>query len=226
MTQINPEIIDTAKKAASRLARENSYCEADDIEQFILLKYWESRDRFAGYEPAALYSIFRNIGVEHCKAERLHYTYNTAEWIYTPREIRNVLKHAYYCEDGREVIPNRKDDLIRVANDPKSVALTIWDIDEAIGGLTDTHQAAIEGAYLHGRTPAHGSAEQKRLQRAIDRLTERLNSKVDMKGKERAQAQNKARGVSSHSAAGMAESAYDGRGEGFVNHAINNMTSP
>ncbi|MFE7313789.1 hypothetical protein ACFU7T_11875 [Streptomyces sp. NPDC057555] len=193
MTPINPEIIDTAKKAATRLARENSYCEADDIEQFILLRYWESRDRFTGYAPEALYSIFRNIGLEHCKAERLHYTYNTAEWIYTPREIRNILKHAYYCEDGRELIPNRKDDLIRVTNDPKSVAVAIWDIDEAMAGLSEEHHASIERAYLHGDKPKHGSAEQKRLQRAIDRLTERLNTKVDIKGKERAQTRNQMR---------------------------------
>lgn len=195
MTGINPDIIDAARRAAIKLARENPYCEADDIEQFILLKYWESRDRFTTYEPAALYSIFRNIGLEHCKAERLHYTYNTAEWIYTPREVRNILEHAYYNEESREVIPNRADDLIRVAHDPRSVAISIWDIDEAFHSLSDTYQAAIEHAYLHGQKPTHGSAGQKRLQRAIERLTERLNTKVDIRGKERAQEQNKARGV-------------------------------
>ncbi|MEF3112443.1 hypothetical protein [Streptomyces chrestomyceticus] len=185
---INPEIIDSANKAAAKLARENPYCEADDISQFILLKYWESRSRFNGYEPAALYTIFRSIGLEHCKAERLHYTYQTAEWIYTPREVRTILKHAYYNEDGREVIPNRKDDLIRVAGDPRSIALSIWDIDEAFGALSEDHQAAIEQAYLHGNPPEHGSAGQKRLQRAIDRLTERLNTKSAVKAHARDEA--------------------------------------
>ncbi|MCZ4097330.1 MULTISPECIES: hypothetical protein [unclassified Streptomyces] len=208
MSYIDPNIIETARKAAVKLARENSYCEADDIEQFILVTYWESRGRFAEYAPESLYSVFRNIGLEHCKAERLHHTYNTAQWIYTPREIRNILKHAYYTEEGREVMPNRKDDLIKVANDRNSVALSIWDIDECFHELTASHQSAIERAYLHNVIPEHGSADQKRLQRAIDRLTERLNTKVDIDGKERSQVRNRIRGVSASTAIGGTNSSY------------------
>ncbi|GAA2917093.1 hypothetical protein GCM10020221_11510 [Streptomyces thioluteus] len=185
MTHVSPDIIDTARRAARRLARENPYTEADDIQQFILLKYWEAQDRFHSYDPAALYNVFRGIGLEHCKAERLHYTYQTAAWIYTPREVRKILEHAYYNEDQREVMPGR-DDLLRVAADPRSVAISIWDIDEAFNGLSDDYQAAIERAYLHGDRPTHGSADQKRLQRAIERLTERLNTKIDMRRKKEA----------------------------------------
>ncbi|GAA0579163.1 hypothetical protein [Streptomyces crystallinus] len=209
MTQINPEIINTARKAATRLARENSYCEADDIEQYILLKYWESRKRFEAYEPRALYTVFQSIGVEHCKAERLHYTYNTAEWIYTPKEVRNVLQHAYYCEEARELIPNRKEDLLRVLHDPSSIALSIWDIDEAMSRLSDVHQAAIERAFLHEEKPLHGSAEQKQLQRAIDRLTERLNSKTDQRGRERAAHGSTGR-MGSAAASAAADATYHG----------------
>ncbi|AYV29664.1 hypothetical protein ACFWNE_06560 [Streptomyces goshikiensis] len=216
MTDINPEIIDTAKKAAIRLARENSYCDADDIAQSILLKYWEAKTRFDGYEPAALYTIFRGIGLEYCKAERLHYTYVTAEWIYTPKEVRNVLQHAYYREEAREIIPNRKDDLMRVANDPTSIALSIWDIDEAMGGLSDTHQAAIERAFLHEVKPPHGSADAKSLQRAIDRLTERLNSKTDIRGRERAGVQNKGRSRTASSA----EASYQGAAGGSIAYVM------
>ncbi|MFD9569710.1 hypothetical protein ACFWBI_07680 [Streptomyces sp. NPDC059982] len=199
MTDINPAVIDAAKKAAVRLARENSYCDADDISQSILLKYWEARNRFDSYEPAALYTIFRGIGLEYCKAERLHYTYATAEWIYTPKEVRAVLQHAYYREEAREIMPNRRDDLMRVADDPTSIALSIWDIDEAMSGLSDDYQAAIERAFLHEVKPAHGSGDAKTLQRAIDRLTERLNTRVDIRGKVRANAQNKGRGSTSDS---------------------------
>ncbi|MFI6049031.1 hypothetical protein ACIBCO_02955 [Streptomyces violascens] len=213
MTQIiNPEIIDTARKAAKRLSRENSYCEADDIEQYILLKYWESRARFDTYEPRALYTVFQNIGVEYCKAERLHYTYNTAEWIYTPKEVRNVLQHAYYREEARELIPNRKDDLFRVANDPSSIALSIWDIDEAMSGLSDAHQGAIERAFLLEEKPPHGSADQKQLQRAIDRLAERLNSKTDRRGRERAAANGSAGRMGSADATAAVEATYHGSG--------------
>ncbi|MFE9120850.1 hypothetical protein [Streptomyces sp. NPDC007172] len=210
MTQLNPEIINTARKAAKRLARENAYCEADDIEQYILLKYWESRKRFESYEPRALYTVFQSIGTEHCKAERLHYTYNTAEWIYTPKEVRNVLQHAYYREEARELIPNRKDDLLRVLHDPSSIALSIWDIDEALSRLSDVHQAAIERAFLHEEKPLHGSAEHKQLQRAIDRLTERLNSKTDQRGRERAAANGSAGRMGSAAANASAEAAYHG----------------
>ncbi|MFJ8384711.1 hypothetical protein ACIQ9Q_09390 [Streptomyces sp. NPDC094438] len=220
MTQINPEIINTARKAAVRLARENSYCEADDIEQYILLKYWESRKRFGTYEPRALYTVFQSIGVEHCKAERLHYTYNTAEWIYTPKEVRNVLQHAYYREEARELIPNRKDDLLRVAGDPGSIALSIWDIDEAMNALSDAHQAAIERAFLHEEKPLHGSANHKQLQRAIDRLTERLNSKTDQRGRERAVAQRMAGRSGSSAALAAPDATYHGAGEVAVPYVI------
>ncbi|MFD9792315.1 hypothetical protein ACFWXK_15345 [Streptomyces sp. NPDC059070] len=219
MTQINPEIISTARKAAKRLARENSYCEADDIEQYILLKYWESRKRFDAYEPRALFAIFQGIGVEHCKAERLHYTYNTAEWIYTPKEVRNVLQHAYYREEARELIPNRKDDLLRVLHDSSSIALSIWDIDEAMNGLSDAHQAAIERAFLHEEKPVHGSAEHKQLQRAIDRLTERLNSKTDQRGRERA-AHGSAGRMGSAAANAAADSTYHGTAGASMSYVI------
>ncbi|MFI6685346.1 hypothetical protein [Streptomyces sp. NPDC050485] len=220
MTQINPEIINTSRRVASKLQRENPYCEADDISQFILLKYWESRHRFDSYEPAVLYTIFRGIGVEHCKAERLHYTYNTAEWIYTPKEVRNVLQHAYYREEARELIPNRKDDLLRVAGDPGSVALSIWDIDEAMSSLSDAHQAAIERAFLHEEKPPHGSAEHKQLQRAIDRLTERLNSKTDQRGRERAAAQGNAGRMGSAAATAVADTTYYGAGGASMAYVI------
>ncbi|GGP72222.1 hypothetical protein [Streptomyces melanogenes] len=220
MTQINPEIINTARKAAAKLHRENSYCEADDIEQYILLKYWECKTRFDSYEPRALYTVFQGIGVEHCKAERLHYTYNTAAWIYTPKEVRNVLQHAYYREEAREIIPNRKDDLMRVANDPTSIALSIWDIDEAMGRLSDAHQAAIERAFLHEEKPSHGSAEHKQLQRAIDRLTERLNSKTDQRGRERAAAQGNAGRMGSAAATAAADTTYHGTGGASMAYVI------
>ncbi|MFE7113917.1 hypothetical protein ACFU99_00610 [Streptomyces sp. NPDC057654] len=189
--------METVIKAARRLSRENGYAEFDDIKQYMLLRYCENRARFASYEPGALYAVFRKIGVEHCKNERLHYSYSTAEWIYTPKEVRNVLRHAYYREECREVMPSGKDDLIKVANDPNSIALSIWDIDEAIGSLSEEHQSAIERAYLHEETPAHGSADQRCLNRAIDRLTERLNTKSDIKQKEQHEARKYARAGSS-----------------------------
>ncbi|QLE71089.1 hypothetical protein FGW37_05260 [Streptomyces rectiverticillatus] len=164
---------EAAKVAAARLHRiHRAYTEPDDIEQEILLRLASEKPDLTNYGRSGLINIFIRMGNRYCKAERRRYAYHAAEFLYSTDDVRKILTHAYYTEQARNAMPAREDahhDDI----DNKSIAVAIWDIDEAMGSLSDGQRSVIEKTYLLGHDLT--SAERVKLSRAVQALADTLN---------------------------------------------------
>lgn len=169
LTQLLPLI----EALARSTARSYPGVEADDIYQEVCLFVLQhGQDLDVENESGCRYILSRaaNIYADGERAAQLH---NTSQYNYRPQDVRRILETA--LDDDRENWPNT-----HVPDDAKSIkgsaALEVTlDIRQALGELAHADYSAIRARYSLGLVPEAGSAERKRLDRAIDRLTEQLN---------------------------------------------------
>ena len=162
------------KRAAGTVARRWPGIERDDIEQEIwvhLLPKFGTLTRDDDY----LFTAAARAGNEYAAKERDHYTRQTAQWIYTPDEVRALFKEAYFDPAYWEEAPQKEKANKLFAG---GVVVALWDMKQAFEGLPGQYQEVITRCYRDEPGTAHDDATSKRLRRAVDRATELLNGRV------------------------------------------------
>lgn len=149
----------------------------DDIEQEMMLALVERWHNLSKHEDARKVSLglAKKAGTQYCAGERHYYQMQTAEWIYTPSEVRALLAE-FYTADAWEDAP-RKPEGSNQTLWGDGVSVPLMDVRDAIESLPEQAQAAILDAYSGGVSPST-SAEKMRLSRAVDAITAILNRQV------------------------------------------------
>lgn len=151
---------DTIKKAARKEHKGSMTFEPEDLEQeawLSLLGNWEhcdSQGRGYVYEAAAL-SMRR-----YAAKERLAYEHFSGKFIYTPEVVRAQLELGAWSDDPEG------DWAIRI------------DVREAWDSLGDRERDLVYRHYHDGEDIERGSSDRRAMERAVDKMTNTLNSGV------------------------------------------------
>jgi hypothetical protein len=89
-----PTVMREAPAVARRIARDYPGIESADIEQEIFAHAAEKMDTLARTTKNVygLRKVLGNAGTAYASKERLTYVYYSAEWVYTPREVRSLFE--------------------------------------------------------------------------------------------------------------------------------------
>jgi hypothetical protein len=162
------------QRAAYTVARKWPGIDREDIEQEIwvfLLPKFDKMPRDDDY----LFKSAARAGHDYAANERDHYTRQTAQWIYTPNEVRALFRDAYFDPACWEEAPQKEKANRLFAG---GVVVALWDMQEAFKGLPGAYQDVIVRCYRDQPGVKRDEATRKRLNRAVDRATELLNSHV------------------------------------------------
>jgi hypothetical protein len=113
--------------------------------------------------------VGRKAGIAYCSGERYFYQAQTAEWIYTPKEIRKMLAEHYFNTLSWQDAPKRRDPDQRLEGDGISIAL--MDMDNAVNALSEKDQALICRVFDAGER----IKDTKAVTRVVDKITTFLN---------------------------------------------------
>jgi hypothetical protein len=102
----------------------------------------------------------------------------TGTWLYTPKEVRDLLEHAYWDESIRETdVPSGPDTKTEMLV-WESVCVALWDIDAAFASLSAVDRFRLEKRFKDGEEYPTDAAK-KATNRAVDTLTMRLNERMN-----------------------------------------------
>lgn len=131
----------------------------DDLIQ-DLWQFWLSRTELQEYPENTQKSILRRHARSIIAKERTDYAYFTGAYLYTPTTVRWLLQEAVW------VAPFASPDIEgRI------------DVQKAMRSLSAKDQAVLEAAYAFNMYPNLSKTQQKRVQRAVDKLAAILNSR-------------------------------------------------
>lgn len=179
ISDIEPDL----NRIADSLAIQWPGIDSDDIRQEMVAKVLEdmaSLNRHKDGEKIAI-GLAKKRGIQYCSTERQYWQNQTAEWIYTPREVRALLAE-FFLADAWEDAPKRPENGQTITGDGISVAL--MDIRSAYHAISEGDQATILTAFRAGEKPAD-DAERKRRNRAVDRVTAYLNRRMSARESDR-----------------------------------------
>jgi hypothetical protein len=162
------------KQAAGQLARRWPGIDRDDIEQEIwvsLLPDFEKLPADADYIGRCAYRA----GQTYASNERYFYTLKTAQWVYTPNEVRALFRDAFFDPACWEEMPTRESANTLAAG---GVVVALWDLKRVYADLPDQYREVIAQCYRDRPGVARDDATKKRLQRAVDRATRLLNQRM------------------------------------------------
>jgi hypothetical protein len=172
-------VSEIVKRAAATVARKWPGIDRDDIEQEIwvkILPVWSKLVRDDDY----VFKVACRAGNRHAADERYYYTHMSAEWVYTPAEVRGLFREAFFDPGAWEQMPSEE-----TSNTLRSggVVVSLWDLREVWNELSDAQRAVVEHAYRDaGDGPRLDPAGRKALQRAIDTATRMLNGRMATRG--------------------------------------------
>jgi hypothetical protein len=175
------EMIPRAERIAKEIAREWPGIEADDIQQEILLHVLEPENNFESneYDEQTLTAVLRTIGTRYANGERYAYTFNSAQYVYTPAEVRALLEEAFFDPACWEDAPRKEvDHRLNVAGGGVSVAL--MDLREAFYKLGPSIQDTIRKRYATAEELS--ATERMRITRGVEAMTRSLNRFVADRG--------------------------------------------
>ncbi|QFG25468.1 sigma-70 family RNA polymerase sigma factor [Actinomadura sp. WMMB 499] len=171
------ELVQMAKRAGYRVAREYPGIEAEDIAYEALTRLYERAERLKAATADYLYRVLEGEGVKYAAKERYDYILFSSQYVYTPREVRAVLEHVYYDPTARDV-PTQKDDWLSAEIGKGTVGISLVDVDVAMEKIKPEYRKVLERRFLHGDTVT----DTKAVTRAVDSLTQVVNRLVYRKG--------------------------------------------
>lgn len=172
-----------APHVARQIGREYPGIDPEDIEQEIYLHCAENARIVANYADTALEKVMQTAGRKYANRERYAFIHTSAEWIYTPREVRALFEEAFFNRDMWQNMP-QKDDGVSIT--AKNVVVSLWDISNAFDSLNTAEKAALVKRYNYGMEFSDDT-ERKACNRAIDKVTQKINGRMALKTKEHTQ---------------------------------------
>jgi hypothetical protein len=170
------------KRAASTVARKWPGIERDDIEQEMWVKILPQWSRIPR-DPDYVFKAACMVGNSYANRERYYYTHQSAEWVYTPAEVRGLFKEAFFDPAAWELMPSEEtSNTLRAGG----VVVSLWDLRNVWDELSDSHRDLITRVYRDGNDgEAQDGAARKQLTRAIDAATQLLNGRMSQRTAER-----------------------------------------
>jgi hypothetical protein len=175
-------VSEIVKRAAATVARKWPGIDRDDIEQEMwvkILPLWGKLVRDDDY----VFKVACRAGNGYAADERYYYTHMSAEWVYTPAEVRGLFREAFFDPGAWEQMPSEE-----TSNTLRSggVVVSLWDLREVWNELPDTQRDVIGRVYRDGNDgDPQDAATRKALQRAIDAATRILNGRMATRGADR-----------------------------------------
>ena len=180
-----PALNEMAQNVGRNVARQWPGVDAQDCAQEALTRLLESPtflDRHLD-NTELLKSFMRRVATKYASGERYEYTLRTAQYLYTPREVRGLLEHAYWDDSIRETSvpagPETKTQMLVWEN----VCLAVWDLDAAMERLSPDDYWRLERRFKQGEEFPTDAAR-KAVDRAVDKLTMHLNERVNRADRE------------------------------------------
>jgi hypothetical protein len=166
-------IMDHARQAAGKVARNYPGIDSEDIEQSIYTKFLEKETSLAraNYGAGALYNLFVKWGTEYANDERVSSMHFSSQYHYTAKEIRTLCGEALFDREAfMRRVDNRDEEF---ALDPEEIIARALDLQAAFEYLPDAHKAVLHKRFVLNE-PLNGT-ERKEMTRAIDRLAITVN---------------------------------------------------
>lgn len=169
------------QRVADSLADEWPGIAAEDIAGAInefLVKRWADitgRDLSEEQLKAVVYGFAKREGKAYCTAERYAFQSLSAEWIYTPKEVRTVLTEYFFHTGGDWVEPVKRPNRDEYL-ESDSVSIPVMDMKAAFESLSKKDAELIVRHY--GYAESLNATDRKRLQRAVETITKFLNRGV------------------------------------------------
>lgn len=166
-------------RLSRKIARDFPVLEAQDVAQEMRLVIARDADDIAA-EPEAdwpkivTYRAAR-IGNTYAMTERQYFQHNTAEWVYTPAEVREILSEHMFHGDSYLDAPKRPEGSNQTLTGD-GMSIPLMDARTAFDGLSERDQSLILRRYSVGESL--DSAARKGVERAVDRMTARMNGDV------------------------------------------------
>lgn len=171
------EVVQMANRAGRRVAREYPGIEAEDIAEEALTRLYERAERLRSATADHLYSVLEGEGVKYAAKERYDFILYSSQYVYTPKEVRAILEHAYYDPTARDV-PTEKDDWLSADIGKGTVGVSLMDIDVAMDRIKPRERKLLKRRFYLGEE----ITDTKAVTRAVDSLTRVVNRLVYQKG--------------------------------------------
>lgn len=162
------------KQTAGQLARAWPGIERDDIEQEIWVRLLPDFEKLPS-DPDYIGKCAFTAGRQYASGERYYYTLKTAEWVYTPNEVRGLFKEAFFDPTQWLEMPS-KETANRLS--AGGVVVALWDLKGAFEALSGADQEVITKSYRDQPGMGQDDATKRRLRRAIDKATRFLNQRL------------------------------------------------
>lgn len=168
-------------RVSTRLSYDWPGITADDIAQEICLyiaENWDSIVRNCEDETQVkrfVRTLSERKGTAFCASERYVFQHYSAEWIYTPKEIRRILPDFF---DGFAFLdaPKRPEGG-RQTLEGDGLSIAAMDVRAAYEQLNEQEQVYLARAY-RDHEPQKTSRDKMRVSRAVDRMVAILNRGV------------------------------------------------
>jgi DNA-directed RNA polymerase specialized sigma24 family protein len=183
------ELRDACIHVASRVARDFSAIEADDLAQELFLEAWRAGDRIENRD-SWLYKVANALAID--LHEKLMKYKGYSQYEYTPNMVRQVLEYSFVYQNWEHLpLPDSarsaprtarafwdekvQADVYQSVNDPTDSRDVAADVQSALDMLSESDRVALIKRYKFGLRPSAG-AETTKLYRAVKNLTKKLNS--------------------------------------------------
>jgi hypothetical protein len=170
------KVLEKAKRIGWQISKNYPGVEAEDITGEILEHLVSVAGRLTSTEDDYLDRVMRRAGASYAAKERYEYIVRTSQYVYTPREVRALLRDAYYIPEMWKV-PTAKDEHLSAAVSGDTVIVSLLDVEIALTKVTARQREVIHRAFYFRNELS--DAERKQLQRAIDAVTKQLNLHIN-----------------------------------------------
>jgi DNA-directed RNA polymerase specialized sigma24 family protein len=169
------KVMKMATRVGRQIAHGYSGIDAEDITGAILVHIAEKAPKMKSDDEDYVYRAMRMAGLRYAARERYAYIINSSQYIYTPSEVRALLKEAYFVEEMWQA-PVGFDDRLSATVSRETVMVSLLDIQSAMDKLPPRHRDVIESTYGLNEEPAN----KMQVTRAIEDLTRHLNRHVNL----------------------------------------------
>lgn len=167
-----PALNEVAQKVGKRVAGRWPGIDADDCAQEALLSILEHPQIVEG-EDSLIEAAMTKVANTYASNERYEFMMRTAQYVYTPREVRRLLD-GYYVQDAHTV-PNGDDDFYKPQTDASTGFL---DIEAAMKDMPPEDAWRLKRRFQDGEDyPTKAAA--KATDRAVDRLCRLMNYRMN-----------------------------------------------
>lgn len=168
------ELTALARAVGRRVARKWPGSDPEDLAQEGLLRLYEKADMLAGKDTKYFYRVMERAAMSYASKQRYMELVETSQYVYTPGEVRAMLEGPYFDAEAWDV-PQQKDDPARDWIEAGTEGVSLMDMRTAFDRLSHSDQQVLNTRYFTNGGKVGDETEQKAVQRAVDRLTIRMN---------------------------------------------------